>query len=113
MADEHDHKQRGHDKFQSGRVKLDDTAQQCAQGRPAHPVQMVEQGDKEHEPAPVDALRRLDRAVDGERLVAHAENQIKFLPSGIFELFQHGNAVKQVSRVDHERQNKGVEGLKR
>ena len=38
-------------------------------------------------------------AVDGERLIAQAEDEIELLPAHIFIFFQHGDAVKQVSRI--------------
>ena len=50
---------------------------QGAQRRAADPVHLVEQGDKEHEPAPVHIFGNLCRAVYGETLIAHAKDQIE------------------------------------
>ena len=109
LIDEHHGEQRRHDEFDAGGVKVQDRAEQRAERRARDPVGLVEQGDEEHEPAAVHALRRGDGAVDGEGLVAHAEDQVGLFPAHALVLFQHGDAVEQMPRIDHQRQKKGVQ----
>ena len=90
---------------------MDDIPQQGPGGGPRHPVNVVEQGDKEHEPPAVHPLRRVDGTVDGKGFVAHPEDQVELFPAGAAVLLQHGQPVEQVPRIDHQRQKKSVQGV--
>lgn len=57
LAHQHDHKEGGHHKFNAGGVKMDHIAQQAAQGGPGDPIEMIQQGDKKHKPAPIHPFR--------------------------------------------------------
>ena len=103
LVEEHHDEQRRHDKLDALGVEMQHQAEQGAERRAAHPVDLVEQRYKEHKPPAVDALRRRDGAVDGKRLVAHAVDQVQPLPAEPLILLQHGDAVKQVARVDADR----------
>ena len=56
---------------------------------------------KKKKPSSVDTVRNLCGAVDAEGFVAHSEDQIGLLPAKPSELFQHGDAVKQMPRLNH------------
>ncbi len=113
LADEHDDEESGHDKLNALGVEVDDVAQQGSCRGPGHPINLVQDGHKKQEPAGVYPLRSVHRAVDGERLVAQAEDEIGLFPAQVFEFIQQGQPVKQMPRVDHDGQEEGVDGLKR
>ena len=110
------HKHGGHDKVQTLRVKMNQGAENAAHGGAADPVQLVEQGDKEHEETFVHPLRHLCGAVDGKALVAHSENQVDFFKPGAPVLVQHGNSIEQMPGVQHQGHGQrlyGIEGSKK
>lgn len=109
LADENGDEERRQSEIQTLGVDLQAAAQQSAQRSARNPVNLVEQGDEGHEPALVDAGRRVGRAVDGEGFVAHAEDKIEFFPAQPFEFFQHGQAVKKMAGVDHERHQEAIQ----
>ena len=82
---------------------MDEAAQHAAQCGAGHPVKLVEQRDEEIEPPPVDPLRDLGGAIDAEGLIAHAIDEVGLFPAQSLKFIQHGNAVKKVPRLDHQR----------
>ncbi len=49
--------------------------------------------------------------MDGKGLVAQPEDQIGLLPAQVLEFVQHGQAIEQMTGVDHQGQQEGVERL--
>ena len=78
-----------------------------------HPVALIQQGDEEHEPAPVHPFRRLGRTGDGKGLIAHGKDHIKAAQTVALVAFQHGKAVEQMPRLDHQRHQKRRKGRER
>ena len=111
IEEDHD-EHRGHHKVEPLGVERDHIADDAAEHSAEHPVALVQQRDEEHEPAAVHVRRDHGRIVDGEGLVAHAEDQIGLLSACAFEFFQHGDAVEQVARLDHQRGKQRGEGGK-
>ena len=103
------YKHRRHHKIQPLCIEMDEAAQHAAQCGAGHPVELVEQRDEEIEPPPVDPLRDLGGAIDAEGLIAHAIDEVGLFPAHALVLFQHGDAVEQMPRIDHQRQKKGVQ----
>ena len=65
------------------------------------------QGNEEHEPALVHPFRRLCRTGDGKGLVAHGKDHVEAAQTVALVALQHGQAVEQMPRLDHERHQKG------
>ena len=97
------YKHRRHHKIQPLGIEMDEAAQHAAQCGAGHPVKLVEQRDEEIEPPPVDPLRDLGGAIDAEGLIAHAIDEVGLFPAQSLKFIQHGNAVKKVPRLDHQR----------
>ena len=96
LVHEDDDEHRGHHKIQAVGVKMDEASQDPAQSRSRDPVDVVEEGYGEHEPAAVNALRDPRGVVDGEGLVAHPEYEAELLPAHAAEAVKHGEPVEQV-----------------
>ena len=96
----------------SFRIEGDEGAEDAAQGRARKPVQVVQQGHKKHEPAPVHVRRNFSGIIDRKGFVAHAEDEIDFFQAETAEPVQHGNPVEQVSGVEHERHRQRLDGMK-
>ena len=103
LLKEDDHEHGRHHKVQALRIKGEHRAQLCPEGCPQDPVAPVEQRHPQVEPAPVDSLGRLHSAVDGEALVTHAVDEDGHFPAMAAVFLQHGQAVKQVPRLDEQR----------
>ena len=112
LVDEHDDKQRRHDELDACRVKMDNITQKGSHGRARDPVHLIQKRHKEHEPSPVHIRRRRHGTVDRKGLIAHPIDQIGFFPARILILFQHGDPVEQMPRIDHQRQKKGMQRMK-
>ena len=84
-----------------------DRAHHRAETRAGDPVDLVQQGDEEHEPAPVHPFRRFGGAGDGEGLVAHGVDHIKTAQPVALVPLQHGKAVEQMPRLDHQGHQEG------
>lgn len=112
LADKDSNKERRQYKVQSFGIKGNAASKQAAQGCAGHPVQLVKGGNKEHEPALVDAGRDSCRAVDGKGFVAHAEDKVGLLPAHPLEALQHGDAVEQMTGVNHQRHAESANGVK-
>ena len=102
-----------HNEIQPRRVKMDKTAEQTADRRAADPIKLIEKGHKEIKPAPVNVFRDFGSIIDAECFVAHGVDQVIFFRAEIFIFIQHGNAVKQMARLNHERHQKCLHGRKR
>ena len=81
LLHEDDNKHSCYHKIQTVCIELKQIAHQTADGCSAEPVKMVEQRDKEIEPAAVHICGGICRAVAAEGFIAHAENQVRLLPS--------------------------------
>ena len=112
LVDEHDDKQCRHDELDACRIKMYDISQKGSRGRACDPVDLVEQRDEKHKPAFVNIRGRRHGAVDRKGFVAHPIDQIGLFPTRILVLFQHGDPVEQVPRIDHQRQEKGMQRMK-
>ena len=112
LVDEHDDKQCRHDELDACRIKMYDISQKGSRGRACDPVDLVEQRDEKHKPAFVNIRGRRHGAVDRKGFVAHPIDQIGFFPARILILFQHGDPVEQMPRIDHQRQKKGMQRMK-
>ena len=111
MADENCRKKSDERKVQAFGIDLQTVAQKTADGCTSYPVDLVQQIYAGHEAALVDAFGDNGIAVDGEGLVAHTEDQINFLQTGILILFQHTQAVEQMTRVNHQCHKKAVQRI--
>ena len=112
LLQENDHEHGGHDKIQPLGAEGDEGTEDPAQSRAREPVQVVQKGHKEHKPAPVHVRRNLRGIIDGKGLVAHAEDEVDLFQPHAAETVQHGNAVEQVPRVEHERHRQRLDGMK-
>src|SRR5699024_8765238 len=112
LFQENYHKHGGHDKVKSLCVEMYQRSEDTSQRRAEEPVKMVQQRHKKHEPASVHVVRYISGIVDGKTFVAHAKNQVYFLPSDSPEFFQHGYAVKQVAGIDHEGHGQRLQRIK-
>lgn len=111
LADENCRKKSDEGKIQAFGIDLQTVAQETADGCARYPVDLVQQIYADHEAALVDAFGDSSIAVDGEGFVAHTENQIKFLQTGILIFFQHAKAVEQMTRVNHQCHKKAVQRI--
>ena len=102
-----------HHEIQTLRVEGDEIPEQTSQCGSADPVELVEQRYEEVEPAAVAVLGDLSGAVYAERFVAHAVDEVEFLPAHVLELVQHGNSVEQVPRLYHQRHHQHLERRER
>ena len=111
LVEEDDEEQRGEYEVESLRVEWDVRADHAAERGAGHPVQLVEERDPQVEPAAVHVFGDSCGGVDGERLVAHAEDEVWAFPAEAFESSEHRQSVEQVARVDHERQQERGDGV--
>lgn len=111
LADENCRKKSDEGEVQAFGIDLQTVAQETADGCARYPVDLVQQIYADHKAALVDAFRDNSIAVDGEGFVAHTENQIKFLQTGILIFFQHAKAVEQMTRVNHQCHKKAVQRI--
>lgn len=111
LADENCREESDEGKIQAFGVDLQTVAQKTADGCTYHPINLVQQIYADHKAAFVDAFGDNGIAVDGEGFVAHTEDQIKFLQTGILILFQHAQAVEQMTRVNHQCHKKAVQRI--
>ena len=111
LFQEDHHKHGHHDEVQPFGAEMNQGAEDTAQRRPEKPVKMIQQRHKKHKPSPIHILRRLSRVVNRKCLVTHAENQIYFFPSQAPEPVQHGNPVKQMAGVDHQRHSQSLQRI--
>ena len=111
LADENCRKKSDEGEVQAFGIDLQTVAQETADGCARYPVDLVQQIYADHEAALVDAFGDNSIAVDGEGFVAHTENQIKFLQTGILIFFQHAKAVEQMTRVNHQCHKKAVQRI--
>ena len=107
LVQEDDREHCGHDKIHALGAEGQHRAQRSPKPGAAHPVKLIQQGDEEHEPALVHPFRRRCRAGDGKGLVAHGKDHVKAAPAVALVALQHGKAVEQVPRLDHQRHQKG------
>lgn len=113
LADENCREESDEGKIQTFGVDLQTVAQKTADGCARYPVDLVQQIYADHKAALVDAFGDNGIAVDGEGLVAHTEDQIKFLQTGILIFFQHAKTVEQMARVNHQCHKKAVQRIER
>lgn len=111
LVGEEDREHGGQNELKPPGVETRQIAQDGPCRGPAHPVGLVEEGDEEHEPAPVDPGRFLVGGDQGEGLVTHAEDQVGLLPAGSPEPRQHGQSVEEMAGVDHQGQGQGTQGV--
>lgn len=111
LADENCREESDEGEVQTFSIDLQTVAQETADGCARYPVDLVQQIYADHKAALVDAFRDNSIAVDGEGFVAHTENQIKFLQTGILIFFQHAKAVEQMTRVNHQCHKKAVQRI--
>ena len=111
LADENCRKKSDEGEVQAFGIDLQTVAQETADGCACYPVDLVQQIYADHEAALVDAFRDNSIAVDCEGFVAHTENQIKFLQTGILIFFQHAKAVEQMTRINHQCHKKAVQRI--
>ena len=106
LIEEDNHEHGGHHKIHALGAEGEHRPHHGPQPGAGDPVKLVQQGDEEHEPAPVDPLRRLCRAGDGKGLVAHGKDHVKAAQAVTLVPLQHGQTVEQVPRLDHQRHQK-------
>ena len=111
LADENCRKKSDEGKIQTFGVDLQTVAQKTADSCTYHPINLVQQIYADHEAALVDAFGDNGIAVDGEGFIAHTENQIKFLQTCIFILFEHAQAIEKMTRVNHQCHKKAVQRI--
>ena len=108
---EEDHREHGgHHKVHTLGAEGQHRAHHRAKTGTGHPVALIQQGDEEHEPAPVHPFRRLGRTGDGKGLIAHGKDHIKAAQAVALVALQHGKAVEQMPRPDHQRHQKRRKG---
>jgi len=107
LVEEDDHEHGRHDEIDALSAEGQDSAEGRAHGRAGDPVDLVQQGDEEHEPALIHALGRLCRTGDGKGLVAHGEDHVGAAQAVAAVALQHGQAVKKMPCLDHQRHQKG------
>ena len=112
LADEDGNKEGDERKIKTLGVDGQAAAKNAANGCACYPVNLVQQINEGHEPALVDAFRNVHIAVDGEGFVAHAEDKIEFFKTSILVLFEHGQAIKQMPRINHKRHEEAVKRIK-
>ena len=112
LLQEDDHEHSGHHKVQTLGIKGNVRANNAAQGGGNDPIALVQQGNEEIEPASVHPFGNGGGAVDGEGFVAQAEDEVEPLPAQPLVLVQHGDAIKEVPRLDHQGHEKGRGGGK-
>ena len=113
LFQENHHEHGSHDKIQPFCAEGNQRSENSSQSSPENPVKVIQQRHKKHEPSPVHILRNLCRIVDGKSLITHAENQINLFQSRPPEPVQHGDAVKQVPGVDHQRHGQRLQRIER
>ena len=74
---------------------------QGAQDGAHHPIALVQHGNQEKIPVPVQVLRR-PLGDQGKGLVSEGKNQVGLFLPGAFVGIHHGDAVKEVAGVDHQ-----------
>ena len=113
LLDKDDDEERRHRELNAvcvnGQLRADQSADGCA----SDPVELVQQGHKEHEPACVDTLRNLRRVVDGEGLVTHTVDEVGLFPACAAIFFKHGYAIEDVPPLHHQREQEGLQRGKR
>lgn len=110
LVQEDDHEHGRHHEIHTLCAEGQDRTDHRAQPGAGHPVELIQQGDEKHEPAPVHPFRRLGRAGDGEGLVAHGVDHVNAAQAIAFVALQHGKAVEQVPRLDHQAIRKADSG---
>lgn len=111
LADENCREESDEGEVQTFGIELQAVAQETADSCTRYPVDLVQQIYADHKAALVDAFGDNGIAVDGEGFVAHTEDQIKFLQTGILILFQHAQAVEQMTRVNNQCHKKAVQRI--
>ena len=111
MADENCREESDEGKIQTFGVDLQTVAQETADSCARYPINLVQQIYAGHEAALVDAFGDNGIAVDGEGLVAHTEDQIKFFQACIFILFEHAQAIEKMTRINHQCRKKAVQRI--
>ena len=104
-----DNKESRHCELNTLRIDGEACAHKTADRRTRNPVELVEEGHKEHEPARIDALRNLRRVVDGEGFIAHAIDEIGLLPPCAAVLLKHRDAVEDMASLHHECEQEGLQ----
>ncbi len=59
-----------------------------------------------------EAFGNIGGVVNRKSFISHAEDQIAFLPAGVFVAVEHGDAVEQVAELDHQRHRQGLKWRK-
>ena len=113
LADEDSNKEGDEREIKALGINCQAAAKDAADGCACYPVNLVQQIYEGHEPAFVYAFRNVHIAVDGKGFVAHAEDEIEFFEACILVLFEHRKAIKQMTRINHERHEEAVQRIKR
>ena len=113
LFQEDNDKERRHRKFDALCIDGEACTDETSDGRACDPVKLVQQGDKEHKPARINAVRNLCCVVDREGFIAHAIDEIGFFPACTAILFKHGNTVEDMTCLNHECEEEGLERCKR
>ena len=108
-----DDKHGGHNEFQSLCIKVNQRAEDTAERGAGDPVKLIQQGYEKHEPAAIHIFWDICRVVYRKCFIAHAVDEIDFFPAHTFELVQHGNPVKQMPCVDHQRHSQSLNRIER
>ena len=111
LVDKNCRKKSDEGKIQTFGVDLQTVAQKTADSCTCYPINLVQQIDADHKAALVDAFGDNGIAVDGKGFIAHTEDQIKFLQTGILILFQHAQTVEQMTRVNHQCHKKAIQRI--
>ena len=111
LADKNCRKKSDEGKIQAFGVDLQTVAQETADSCAYHPINLVQQIYADHKAAFVNAFRNNSITVDGEGFITHTENQIKFLQTCIFILFEHAQAIEKMTRVNHQGHKKAIQRI--
>ena len=111
LADKNCCKKSDEGKIQTFGIDLQTVAQETADSCAYHPINLVQQIYADHKAALVDAFGDNGIAVNGEGFVTHTEDQIKFLQTCIFILFEHAQAIEKMTRVNHQGHKKAIQWI--
>lgn len=101
LAGENSHKEGYQGEIQPLGVNANGAAQYATQCSPGDPIDLIQDGDKGHKPALVNASGRGRAYIDSEGFIAHTVDEEKLFPACVLENFQHGETIKEMARINH------------
>ena len=112
LFQENHHEHGGHDKGKAPGIEMEHIPQKAPHKGAGHPVGVIQEGHPEHIPVPVYVVGDGGRIIQGKCLVAHPENQERFLPAAALVFLQHGQTVEKMPCLYREGHDEILPGRK-